>query len=165
MVLFLPAFVLGYLVPFFGRRAAASGLVLLVGVIALLFADLLLGRTTGLRVAQMVAAYVVVGCLSAQSYPRLESRFPQFLGAVSYPFYLMHPALMMIIPTRGNADGWALVGAIALLAVLSIISALAVSWVVHLTIEKPFIRIGNRMVTLPRPMGAAERADGVVRRE
>ena len=158
LLLFLPAFALGYLVTCFWRRAAASRGMLVAGIIVLLFADLTSADAAAVRVVQMGAAYVVVACLNAQRYLKLEMLVPQFLGAVSYPFYLLHPFFMMILSGSPAGDGWPLVGSIALLAIESIACVLGVSWVVHVGVEKPFIRLGNRIIARSRSWWLALRS-------
>lgn len=148
MVLFLPAFVLGYLIPAVPYAVWRSRALLMLSVVALMAIDLLIGKSLYAKIIEGIAAMGVVGCLSVRSMAWLDSRPVQFLGDMSYPFYLMHmPALIVthsiIKAALGGAPAMLLVLATA---VVSTGIALAGAWVVHYAAEMPGIRLGNRFV-------------------
>src|SRR5262249_30710081 len=98
LLIFLPAFTVGAAIfhhadwPFW-----SSGRLLVLGTLMLLLTGLLLGEFTMLgRAAWLVSSAIIVGCCRAQHLRVLSSRASQFLGAVSYPLYLLHGACLIV---------------------------------------------------------------------
>lgn len=146
MPLLLPAFALGFLVRWAPKVIARSRFVLVAAMAVFLFYDLFEGRGMWLKPVQMVAAYFMVACIAERQIGVLQSRVVQFLGNVSYPFYLTHTFFMMILTAPLGRMGLGMVPSIAVLAVASILLTLIGARIVHGVIEKPGIKAGNALL-------------------
>ena len=148
LLVFLPAFVLGYLIPAVPAAALRSRAVLALAVLAFFLPDLLLGKTVEAKIIEGFGAMGIVGCLSVRGFGWLDSRPVQFLGDMSYPFYLLHlPAMIIVRPVVVQMlGGQPLMLLVLVTAVVSSVVALAGAWVVHYAAELPGIRLGNRVV-------------------
>lgn len=139
------AFVLGYSIPAIPDNIWRSRVLFAAGLATLLLSDVLMGRTWHTRIGQVLGSFVVVGCLQANPFRLLNARIPQFLGNVSYSFYLIHPLLLgggFAILSRMNLT-IALPLKALVLALITIPAALAGGYLASEYIEKPGIRLGR----------------------
>ncbi|HEX7895311.1 MAG TPA: acyltransferase [Paraburkholderia sp.] len=152
--MFPVVFILGYVVPSVPKKVWDSKVIFALGLTMLLLSDLFLGRTWHTRDGQVIGAFLVVGFLQANPIRFLNARPAQFLGDVSYSFYLLHPLLL--------EEGVRLLNHIhleeplpvraAMLALVTIPVALALAHLVSIWIEKPGIQIGKLVVRRLREM-------------
>jgi peptidoglycan/LPS O-acetylase OafA/YrhL len=146
LVVYLPAFVLGALTHHLPARLLRSRALLGIALVFLLLPNLVFGYRGWARVVEILAATAIIGCIAVQRPAFLEFPMLNFLGAVSYPFYLVHPL--------GVAAAIAILGALpelnflvrfAVYALLSIAIALPIAWVLHVTVEMPAMRLRPRL--------------------
>ena len=149
-VMFMPLFLFGCACGTLQRRFVKGTPALFwIGVGLVLLPDLLIGKgyasiyTSGAGAALMICtAHGTRGWF-------LDSRVADFLGRMSYPFYLLHLigvifARMILAHAGVAAEG---LPGFALLAGLSIPIAYALAYVAHITVELPGIEAG-RIVAL-----------------
>ncbi len=157
-----PTFALGYLIPTVSETVWKSRPLLWLSLAFLALFDLAAGKTSLLNYAvECLAAFGFVGCAAHQSIPLLESRFAQFFGKISFPFYLCGiPAMMIAAPAVDSliaghlvARGPVFANAYAtqsnmlfhsfVLAVPTVTIAAGLGWLIHRFIEMPGIRVGE----------------------
>ncbi|MBA4062820.1 MAG: hypothetical protein C0501_03775 [Isosphaera sp.] len=140
-------------------RLVAALLVVSAGVAYLNFEYLprpagVQGRFTFVGVfAPWVAAFAVFLPLAARP-PRLP-RVVLGLGAVSYSAYLLHPLVLWLMPTN--------LPAVAFVAAVTAVT-FAAATVTYLVVERPFIRLGQRLARGKRPDRAAAAPAPVLRK-
>ena len=156
-IMFPATFILGYCIPHMPARWWASKWTLPLGVAAFLLSDLVIGRTWRAHTGQIFGALLVVGYLQHRPARALESRACQFLGDVSYPFYLLHAMIAYVVMHHIDSamPGASLVVKVPLLALVSVPASLAVAYAVTMLIEKPGIRAGSALVRFLRGMVVA----------
>jgi peptidoglycan/LPS O-acetylase OafA/YrhL len=149
-------FVLGMFIPtpagqWLANRFPVSLWPLLL-VLMLLSRHLIEGQKTGSDVQQISAALIVM-LLYYNKAPSLggllQSRFAQFMGRVSYSFYLYHALCVILVchyvlgqPSLGASDHpleAALLGSLAVVAL-----TIPIAYVSKSLFEDPFIRLGKR---------------------
>jgi peptidoglycan/LPS O-acetylase OafA/YrhL len=148
-LMFLPAFVLGYLIPSVPAAIWQSRSVLFVSLAALMLADLILGKLSlPMRAIEALGAFGVVGCLTASPLAVLHSRPVQFLGDISYPLYLCGtPAMLLVAPLLDrHFTEPHMLRQTAMLAAASVPIAILAGWIVHRMVERPGIRLGAYML-------------------
>ena len=153
-IMFLPMFTLGYLIPSIPAPVWRSRALMVSSLALLILADLFLGKD-GLwtRAAEALGAFGFVGCVTQQRVKFLLSKPVQFLGAISYPFYLTGiasliwaaPIAASILTTKN------LIIQASTIALISVPFEIVVSWLIHRYVELPTIRDGN---TFLRWLGA-----------
>ncbi len=99
------------------------------------------------------AAFAVFLVLAARP-PRVP-RLVLGLGAVSYSVYLLHPPVLWLVPT--HLPAWAFVGAVVAIT-------LALATATYLTVERPFIRLGQALTRRPKPAPRAAAPDPTARK-
>jgi peptidoglycan/LPS O-acetylase OafA/YrhL len=87
----------------------------------------------------------------------LRMRVAQWLGALSYPLYLLHwPFIVAMISfLHGWDPGMGQRGVLMILLAIGMPLLLVIAWGVHLWIEKPFMRLGKRLSGRVPPAVAA----------
>lgn len=141
------AFVLGYAIPAIPDGIWRSRVLFAAGLAIMLLSDIFLGRTWHTRIGQVIGSVVVVGCLQANPFQFLNTRIPQFLGNVSYSYYLIHPLLLgegFSLLSRMNLVSPLPIKALAL-AIFTIPAALIGGYLASEYIEKPGIRLGKML--------------------
>jgi len=151
------AFVMGYVIPWV-PKPAWNRTVLIGGIGILMLSDLFFGRTWNTRIGQVIGAFIVVGSLQVNPLNFLNGSISQFLGDMSYSFYLIHPLLLDRAATV--TEQWHVgappIHAIAL-ATMTIPIALVIAWISSKYIENPGIKLGKRILAkLKTPMQQAE---------
>jgi peptidoglycan/LPS O-acetylase OafA/YrhL len=150
LVVYLPAFVLGALTHHIPGHMLRSRAIFWIALALLLLPNLYFGYRGMTRVLEILAATAIIGCVAVQQPKLLESPPIAFLGAVSYPFYLLHPL--------GVAAAVALVGTLPdtnflvrflIYALLSIGIAMPLAWLMHVTVEMPALRARPRLSRKP----------------
>jgi peptidoglycan/LPS O-acetylase OafA/YrhL len=141
MTMYLPAFALGAsisAVPAYIWQSRG----LLYGALAVLMGtSLFLGQ--GLNVSNFfvaLAAMAIIGCVEVQRPQFLQSRMVNFLGAISYPFYLLHPVGIQLADPFVRAathDGFL---QMLLFALVSLALTIPLAWVLHVIVEMPALR-------------------------
>jgi peptidoglycan/LPS O-acetylase OafA/YrhL len=151
LVIFLPAFAVGAAVFHHENWPLwSSGRLLALGTILLLLAGLLLGEFTMLgRGAWLVSSAIVVGCCRVRYSRVLSSRASQFLGAVSYPLYLLHGACLIVTGRLVDPIVTVPLLRFAACAILTCAIALPLSWLAHRAIEIPGIACGSLITRRP----------------
>jgi peptidoglycan/LPS O-acetylase OafA/YrhL len=145
-VLFFPAFILGASISSVPQRLWHSKWLLGAGTIVLVFSNLLLGHSGINRGFEMAGATALVGCVASGRLRFLQTRSAQFLGAISYPFYLTHPVgLAVAEPIVAALPPMPRLGLIAAYAVLSIALTIPLAWLLHVFIEDPVLRARPRL--------------------
>jgi peptidoglycan/LPS O-acetylase OafA/YrhL len=142
--LFLSAFALGAIID--DLPATVVGRVTAVlGLLALMTADFVLGAGFAMRCGQMGGAFLVVAYVARNSMWLTSNSFAHFLGRISYPFYLLHIAGALIV-VRLGARSIELNPYLSFVvySVSSIIVAIALAWVTHLVVENPSMAIGEK---------------------
>ena len=153
-LVFMPAFMLGALVGGLPSRLWRSRLLFGAGLALLLGTNIVIGHGGATRLPEMTGATLVVGCMGAFPIRALQTRFSKFLGEISYPFYLSHPAGMIFASTAvAGLSGVPVLGRIILSAAISIGIAIPLAWLLHLTVEMPAQRQGRRLKLRPGPAG------------
>ncbi len=143
---FLTGFALGMLIDDLPEMVIRClGWMIGPAVLVLLGADLVLGQTWAVRHWEAGGAFVVVAYIVHRGMPALDWRPVQFLGVVSYPFYLLN-AVGMQIAGRVLTPSPDLMG-FALLAIGSLAVSLPLAWMIHRLIERPGIALGRRLLT------------------
>jgi peptidoglycan/LPS O-acetylase OafA/YrhL len=130
--------------------------ILVFGILLLMLSGLVFGEgTISSRSASLLASTAIVGCCRAQSMSLPLSRPVQFLGAVSYPLYLLHGAGLLMAARVVDPVVAAPLGRIAAYLILTCILILPLSWFLHRTVELPGIELGSRII---RRLSLARRA-------
>ena len=95
------------------------------------------GRNLALDGVRGLAALSV-----ALGHPPLLEKAPiKFLGAVSYPFYLVHPFGMSgALNFIGPLPGMNFLFQFGVYALVSLLISLPVAWLLHVTVEMPALR-------------------------
>lgn len=151
-VVFFPAFLLGAFISSVPARiwqAAGQGTWLLgVAVLMLIFANVMLGHGGLTRCFEMVGATVLVGAVAHGRLGFLGRRFPLFLGAISYPFYLTHiVGLLLADPYLASLPPVSPLSMIALRAAASIALTIPIAWLLHVFVEDPILRARPRALS------------------
>ena len=82
--------------------------------------------------------------------PLLEKASIKFLGAVSYPFYLVHPLGMAgALNFIGPPPGMNFLFQFDVYALVSLLISLPVAWLLHVTVEMPALKGRPRMGRKP----------------
>ena len=140
-IMFLPAFILGAGITSVPARIWQSTWLLAVGIVVLIFINVVLGHGGVDRCIEMGAAMILVGAVSQGRLPFLRWRLPLFLGAISYPFYLTHVLGLIgaqpILDTFNFASPYPMIAA---RAALSIPPAILIAWLLHVLVEVPVQR-------------------------
>ena len=111
---------------------------LVTSVVVLVGTNLAIGHVGSTRLFEMAASMALVGAVASGRLPSLGSGVPHFLGAISYPFYLVQAvglaganALLGLLPALP------LFGRLSLLAVFSVGLTIPLAWVLHVAVEGP----------------------------
>ncbi|MER8913414.1 acyltransferase [Mesorhizobium sp. M0761] len=153
--LFMSAFALGAIIDDL-PATVITRVAAVLGLVALMTADFMLGQGFAMRCWQMAGAVCVVAYISRNSTWLTANRFAHFLGRISYPFYLLHLAGALIVAKLGvrslDLDPFSL---FAVYSVTSIAIAIALAWITHLAVEVPGMALGERirrLLAAPRPV-------------
>jgi peptidoglycan/LPS O-acetylase OafA/YrhL len=145
-VMFLPAFILGAGIPLVPARVSRNVPVLILGIVMLVFTNVVLGHGKVDRCFEMVGAVILVGAVSQGRMPFLRRPVPLFLGAVSYPFYLTHVlGLVAAQPLLDMLHFGSPYPMIAARAALSIPPVILLAWALHVWVEVPVQRAAPRL--------------------
>lgn len=140
-VVYLPAFLLGALIHHVPARVWQSRALLVVALAVLLLPSIVFSYRGITRVLEILAAAAIVGCIAVQRPPLLEKAPIRFLGAVSYPFYLVHPLGMSgALNFIGPLPGMNFLFQFGVYALVSLLISLPVAWLLHVTVEMPALR-------------------------
>jgi peptidoglycan/LPS O-acetylase OafA/YrhL len=149
-VVYLPAFLLGALTHYVPARVWRSRALLWLALPVLLLPSLVFSYHGVTRLLEILAGTVIVGCVGVQRPALLERPAIAFLGAVSYPFYLVHPL--------GIWGALELIGPLPMLnflfqfvvyALVSLLISLPLAWALHVTVEMPALKIRSRLRRKP----------------
>jgi peptidoglycan/LPS O-acetylase OafA/YrhL len=142
-LMFQAAFVCGYAIASGVARIPRSKLLLLAGVVAYLGSDLFLGREWGSRFMEIAGATVIVGYFANAPIAALDSRPVQFLGAVSYPMYIVQIVMVAygakfveFVAQKANP-----LPKVLLLAAAVVPLSLVMGWLMTVTVERPAMRL------------------------
>ena len=132
-----------------GTPAVLGGLLVLLLVVQFTLSGIKLGGDLYVVYGVLVTA-VFVGLLTARSRlaALLSTRPLVFLGRVSYAFYLTHN--FAINGVQGALPDTDLMqGIVAPVVALPV--AVGIAWVLHVTVEKPMIKVGHRLAHRDKP--------------
>jgi peptidoglycan/LPS O-acetylase OafA/YrhL len=167
-VVFLPAFILGALISSWPGRMWHLPLLLPAGIVLLVLTNIVLGHGGITRCFEIVGATVVVGAVANGRLAFLSRPLPLFLGAISYPFYLVHPILLTQAEHwLGHSVPGEPFGPMAALAVVTVTPAIPIAWLLHVGVEMPAMRArprlaaGRRQQASSKPRGALVPHDAV----
>lgn len=126
-----------------GRPRVLGCLVATVLAIQVTVPWIQLGRPLYVAYGIPVAALLVGLVVTTTSLPaRLSARPLVFLGRISYAFYLTHNfainGAQAVLPDTDLSQGM-------VAPALALVLAIAFAWLLHVTIEKPLIRVGHRL--------------------
>lgn len=139
-LVYMPAFVLGALIDIIPPTIWRSRFVFATGMALLLGSNVILGHSGVARLFEMLGATLVVGCMGAFPISVLQTPVSKFLGAISYPFYLVH-IIGAMVAYAAIAAIWAIVplAQIGLFAFISIAIAMPIAWLLHVLVEVPLM--------------------------
>ena len=146
IIMYLPAFVLGASISAVPGRIWRSRWLLYGALAVLLGTPLFLPQ--GLNVSNFfvaIAAMAIVGGVEAQRPRLLQSRPANFLGSISYPFYLVHPVGILLADPFVGAVTHNSFLQIVLFAIISLTLTIPLAWLLHVTIEMPALRLRPRV--------------------
>lgn len=147
-VVFFPAFLLGASISGMPARVWQRTWLLAAAVALLVFANVVLGHGGLTRCFEMAGATVLVGAVAQGRLGFLGARFPLFLGAISYPFYLTHiVGLLLAEPYLAELPPVAPLVMIALRAATSIALTVPIAWLLHVFVEDPMLRARPRWLS------------------
>lgn len=150
LVVYLPAFLLGALTHHVPARIWQSRALLIVAFAVLLLPSIIFSYRGITRLLEILAATAIVGCVAAQRPRLLETPPVNFLGAVSYPFYLMHPlAVAFAMKLLGPLPGLNFLFQFVLYALVSLLISLPLAWLLHVAVEMPTLRTRPRLARKP----------------
>jgi peptidoglycan/LPS O-acetylase OafA/YrhL len=135
-----------------GTPPILGGLVVVLLLVQLTLDDIKLGGDLYVVYGALVTA-VLVGVLTARSRPAdlLSVRPLVFLGRVSYAFYLTHNfAINGVQGALPDTD--VMQGIVA--PALALPVAVGIAWCLHVTVERPMIRVGHRLAHRDKPWRA-----------
>lgn len=141
VTMYLPAFVLGASISAVPAYVWRSRGLLYCALAVLMGTPLFLGQ--GLNVSNLfsaLASMAIIGCVEVQRPQFLQSRLANFLGAISYPFYLLHPVGLQLADPFVRAathDGFL---QMLLFAIISLALTIPLAWVLHVIVEMPALR-------------------------
>jgi peptidoglycan/LPS O-acetylase OafA/YrhL len=140
-VVYLPAFLLGALIHHVPERIWRSRMLLIAALVVLLLPSIVFSYRGVTRLLEILAAVAIVGCVAVQRTPLLETAPVRFLGAVSYPFYVIHPLAMTgALNFVGPLPGMNFLFQFGVYALVSLLISLPVAWLLHVTVEMPALR-------------------------
>jgi peptidoglycan/LPS O-acetylase OafA/YrhL len=150
-VVFFPAFILGALISSVPARVWQAAWFIAAATAMLFFTNIFFGHGGITRCFEMVGAAVLVGAVANGRLPFLSGRVPVFLGAISYPFYLVHPlGVMGAAPLLAMMPGAPALVSIAVMAAVSIPMTIPLAWLLHVFVEEPVLRARPRIAGLTR---------------
>jgi peptidoglycan/LPS O-acetylase OafA/YrhL len=150
-VVFFPAFILGALISSVPPRIWQATWFVAAATVMLLGTNVLFGHGGITRCFEMTGAAVLVGAVANGRIPFMSSRVPLFLGAVSYPFYLIHGlGLTGSEPLLATMPGAPALVLIAVMAVASIAMTIPLAWLLHVFVEDPVLRARPRIAGITR---------------
>ena len=140
-VVYLPAFLLGALIHYVPPRMWQSRALLIAALAVLLLPSVVFSYHGVTRLLEILAAAAIIGCVGVQRPPALETAPVKFLGAVSYPFYLVHPLGMAgALNVVGPLPGMNFLFQFGVYALVSLLISLPLAWLLHVTVEMPALR-------------------------
>ena len=149
-VVYLPAFLLGALIHHVPARVWQSRALLIVALAVLLLPSIVFSYRGVTRLLEILAAAAIVGCVALQRPPMLELAPIRFLGAVSYPFYVIHPLAMTgALNFIGPLPGMNFLFQFGVYALVSLLISLPVAWLLHVTVEMPALKSRPRLARKP----------------
>ena len=103
------------------------------------------------------ASFGTPSAVAAQVAGLLNSRPAQFAGRISYPLYLLHLPVVILVREiiRTRWPGLSEVQFASLLAAVALPISLGGAWVIHVLIERPMIQLGKRLSQARKPDVAA----------
>ena len=133
---------------------------LLLSTVAFLGADFAFGPGARTILFQGAMATLMVANAAPGIAAWLASRPVQFLGKVSYPFYLLHPSALRLLLTPAVAaylpfKSWPPLIGFATLALATCAIALPAAWYTHRLIELRGIALGSEWAKRLRPKRGA----------
>lgn len=111
-------------------------------------------------VASAVFALFIIGLSQARRSP-VVNRVAASLGKVSFSAYLLHFAVIQLLPKSFpelfhiHAERWSAIAAFAVCCVVVAAATYVASWVTYTAVEQPFMRLARRL-THPRPATTTE---------
>jgi peptidoglycan/LPS O-acetylase OafA/YrhL len=149
-VVYLPAFLLGALIHHVPVRVWQSRALLVLALAVLLLPSIVFSYHGVTRLLEILAAVAIVGCVAVQRPPVLERAPVRLLGAVSYPFYVIHPLGMTgALNFIGPLPGMNFLFQFGVYALVSLLISLPVAWLLHVTVEMPALRWRPRLGRKP----------------
>ncbi|MDT0341305.1 acyltransferase family protein [Streptomyces litchfieldiae] len=159
----LPEFVLGAVLALLlrsGRRAPVG----MTGAAGLIFVSLSAGAAllpfpflpvavTAVPVGLLVMAAAAADVSGGRSW--LRRPVPEFLGRISFTFYLVHWPVILVLDRLWGRREWPVPQALGM-TVLFAAGSLVAAWLLHRTVEVPLTR---RLAARPRPLPGAPHDD------
>ena len=150
LVLFMPAFIFGVSIHCVRSRMFLSTLAAIAAYVVLVTVDLVLHRGLPARAVSFVSAWIIVGAVVHQSPKFLTSRPAQFLGDISYSFYLSHTAGLVVARILFSRLGGVPENeffTFIFFVIASLGVTLPLAWCVHVLVEKPGMASGSAIAS------------------
>jgi len=121
-----------------------------------------IGAIAGYPLISLAYGVLVLAALSPSCVLyRYSSRFTTWIATLSYAIYLVHKQLIHLAHVAAHHYGFG-DDSYALFAICMLISLLG-GWLLHLAVERPFLRLRDRWLSRSRPAStsAASTSPGV----
>ncbi|WP_028387962.1 acyltransferase family protein [Legionella fairfieldensis] len=148
VLLFLP-FLSGASLHYLPARPFRMVSLAIIAYLVLVTVDFLLQRNFFSLNVRFFTSFIVVGAVIHQKYRFLRSSIPQFLGKISYSFYLTHVAgtlvaekLIVFLQLQAANQ----FETFLILIFFSLGFTLPMSWLIHVLVEKPGIAAGAGVI-------------------
>jgi peptidoglycan/LPS O-acetylase OafA/YrhL len=148
LIRYLPTFMLGISIHYVAPRLFSSRLLIIVAYFIMVSADFFLKEAKLAKAFVFITAWIVVVAVAHNRPKFFARRIVNFLGDISYSFYLSHAVGVIIanyLFLKIGLDFKMMNGFIMFLSlsVMSLTVTIPLSWLLHILIEKPGMLAGS----------------------
>lgn len=141
---FVLAFCFGATISSLPNVLRVDGRLAIIGLIGLATSSVVFGHTAHAREGEVLGAWMIVSYVGATQPAFTTNRMAQFLGKVSYPFYLTHLIGIALAEPLVARTASGLLPKIVGLAIVSIAITLPIAWLIHAGVEMPAMRLRSK---------------------
>lgn len=129
----------------------ASGLIAPVFIFILIglnwWSGLLLGTQKGVSfyINYLLCAFMIIALFDKRKLPFISKRFDKAMGDFSYPVYLIHYQVGLVVMIFMNLNGFDIARPSLILAYLSLPVIFLVAWIMTISIERPIELIRSKV--------------------